>query len=74
MMRPVKALLAATGLAVTLVLPGAAGADTRWVCVAEGQSVVFVTAADAADFGIRRANERAGSVFNRQFGEVCHVE
>jgi hypothetical protein len=26
------------------------------------------------NFGIRRANERAGSAFNRQFGEVCHVE
>jgi hypothetical protein len=73
-MRPVKALLAATGLAVMLVLPGTAGADTKWVCVVEGQSVVFVTAADRADFGIRRANERAGSVFNRQCGEVRHVE
>jgi hypothetical protein len=48
-MRPVKALLAATGLAVMLVLPGTAGADTKWVCVVEGQSVVFVTAADAAE-------------------------
>jgi hypothetical protein len=74
MTRSVKTLLAAAILAVTLVLPGAAGADTKWVCVVEGESVVFVTGADAADFGIRRANERAGSVFNRQFGEVCHVE
>ena len=74
MARPVKALLVAAGLAATLVLPGAAGADTKWVCVVEGESVVFVTAANAADFGIRRANEKAGSVFNRQFGEVCHVE
>jgi hypothetical protein len=74
MTRSVKTLLAAAVLAVTLVLPGAAGADTKWVCVVEGESVVFVTGADAADFGIRRANERAGSVFNRQFGEVCHVE
>jgi hypothetical protein len=74
MTRPVKALLAAAALGVTLALPGAARADTRWVCVVDGQSVVFLTAADAADFGITRANERAGSVFNRQFGEVCHVE
>ena len=59
---------------VTLVLSSAAGADTEWVCVVDGESVVFVTAADAAGFGIRRANERAGSVFNRQFGEVCRVE
>jgi hypothetical protein len=74
MRRPFKALFAGVVLVVTLVLPSAAGADTKWVCVVEGESVVFVTAADAADFGIRRANERAGSVFNRQFGEVCHVE
>ena len=74
MTRPLKALFAGVALVVTLVLSSAAGADTKWVCVVEGESVVFVTAADAADFGIRRANERAGSVFNRQFGEVCHVE
>jgi hypothetical protein len=49
MTRPVKALLAAAGLALTLALPGAARADTKWVCVVEGQSVVFVTAADAAE-------------------------
>jgi hypothetical protein len=36
--------------------------------------VTFVTAADAARHGIDTANSRAGSVFNRQFGEVCHVE
>ena len=74
MTQSVKALLAAAGLAASLVLPGAAGADTKWVCVVEGESVVFVTAADAAHFGISRANERAGTVFNRQFGEVCRVE
>jgi hypothetical protein len=68
------ALLAASVLGLTFAFPVGAGADTKWVCVVEGETVIFVTAADAADFGIRRANAKAGSVFNRQFGEVCHVE
>jgi hypothetical protein len=67
-------LLAASILGLMFAFPPGVGADTKWVCVVEGETVVFVTAADAADFGIRRANERAGSVFNSQFGEVCHVE
>jgi hypothetical protein len=35
---------------------------------------VFVSAADRALDGTTQANRKAGAVFNRQFGEVCHVE
>jgi hypothetical protein len=35
---------------------------------------VFVSAADAARFGIERANEKAGAVFGTQFGESCRVD
>jgi hypothetical protein len=38
--------------------------------------VIFVSAGkgDAALLGITQANRKAGTVFHRQFGEVCHVE
>jgi hypothetical protein len=58
-----------------LALPGIAQARTLWVCDVPGEGeVVFVSAAAAAFHGISRANERAGTTFNRKFGEVCHVE
>lgn len=74
MRRLITAIVAAAALALTLALPAGAGARTNWVCdVPEEGTVVFVSAADAALHGITRANEKAGAVFNRQFGEVCTV-
>jgi hypothetical protein len=68
-------MLASVVLALTAVFPAGAGASTKWVCDVPGVgTVTFVTAADAARHGIDTANSRAGLVFNRQFGEVCHVE
>jgi hypothetical protein len=44
------------------------------VCEVPGEgSVTFVSAADAARHGITLANEKAGAVFNSQFGEACTV-
>jgi hypothetical protein len=37
-------------------------------------TVTFVSAADAAKYGITQADSRAGVVFRNQFGESCHVE
>jgi hypothetical protein len=72
---PVKAVLAATVLTLTLAFPTGAGANTNWVCEVPGEgTVTFVSAADAARYGIEQANSRAGVVFNKRFGEVCHVE
>jgi hypothetical protein len=74
MRRLVQTTVAAVVLA--LALPAGAGARTNWVCEVPGEPepVIFVSAADAALHGITRANSNAGAVFNRQFGEVCHVE
>ena len=74
MKRAVKGIFATVVLTLTLALPAGAGADTKWICVVEGEPVTFVTAGDAARFGIEQANSRAGAVFNEQFGEDCHVE
>jgi hypothetical protein len=65
----------AAGLALALALPGQAGARTNWVCEVPGEPepVTFVSAADAALHGITQANEKAGAVFSRQFGENCSV-
>jgi hypothetical protein len=72
---PVKAALATTVLTLTLAFPAGAGANTNWVCEVPGEgTVTFVSAADAARYGIEQANSRAGVVFNKRFGEVCHVE
>ena len=38
----------------------------------DGQPVVFVSAADAARYGIETANSKAGVVFQK-FGEDCSV-
>jgi hypothetical protein len=77
MRRAVKATVVVAVLALPLALPAGAGAGARtnWVCDVPGEGpVVFVSAADAALHGITQANRKAGSVFNRQFGEVCQVE
>ena len=76
MKRLVRCVVAAAALTVLLALPSGAQARTLWVCDVPGEPepVVFVSAADKALNGIMRANERAGATFNRQFGEVCHVE
>ena len=71
----VKAAFASMALTLTLMFPAGAGADTKWVCDVPGEGLVtFVTAADAARHGIEQANSTAGVVFNKRFGEVCHVE
>jgi hypothetical protein len=73
-------IAAALILALTLTLAFAAHAvgktgAVRWVCVVPGEgTVIFVSAPEAARHGIEQANSTAGVVFNRQFGEVCHVE
>jgi hypothetical protein len=77
MRRVAQATVAAVVLA--LAFPAGAGARTNWVCDPPGADtppVVFVSAGkgDAALQGITQANRKAGAVFNRQFGEVCHVE
>jgi hypothetical protein len=74
MRRHMKSTAVAALIVAAFALPSGAGADTKWVCIVEGEPVVFVTAADAADHGIRQANSRAGVVFHEQFGEDCHVE
>jgi hypothetical protein len=77
MKRPVKTMVAAIALTVTLALPASAGAktgDVKWVCVVNGESVTFVSAPEAARHGIDTANGTAGVVFHDQFGEECHVE
>ena len=77
MKRPIKTMVAAIALALTLALPAAAGAktgDVKWVCLVNGESVTFVSAPEAARHGIDTANSKAGVVFHNQFGEECHVE
>jgi hypothetical protein len=73
-MKRIKASFAFFALLLAFALPAGAGADTKWVCIVEGEPIVFVTAADAADHGIRQANAKAGQVFHDLFGETCHVE
>ncbi len=76
MRRLIQVAVAAVILA--LAFPAGAGARTNWVCVVPGEpepeTVIFVSAADRALDGIIQANRKAGAVFHRQFGEVCHVE
>jgi len=75
MKRPVKAMVAAVAVTLTLALPAGAGAETRWVCTVDGTPVIFVSAADAAFHGLDTANKHAGEVFETLFGEEdCHVE
>jgi hypothetical protein len=79
MTRHVKAIVAS--IAVTLVLTLALAAQAvgktgavNWVCNVDGQDVTFVSAPEAARHGIEQANDKAGAVFNDQFGEICRVE
>ena len=72
MQRAVMAVVAAVALTLALAFPAGAGARTEWVCVVDGEPVIFVSAADAARHGIETANSRAGLVFLK-FGEVCSV-
>jgi hypothetical protein len=74
MKRPVKSIVAAVALMLTFALPAEARAETKWICVVDGEPVTFVTAADAARHGIEKANSTAGVVFHELFGEDCHVE
>lgn len=75
MKRLIKFALVTTALVVALCSPGAAGADTKWICTVEGVPTVFVAAGDAAKGGLTQANSKAGQVFEQQFGEEnCHIE
>jgi hypothetical protein len=81
MKRSLKTMVAAIAATLALALPASAGAKTGevlWLCDPDGSGpepeVTFVSAPAAAEHGIRRANSRAGTVFFRQFGEVCRVE
>jgi hypothetical protein len=77
MSRLAQTTVAAIVLALPLSLTAGVGARTNWVCDPPGEDtppVIFVSAADRALDGITQANRKAGAVFNRQFGEVCHVE
>jgi hypothetical protein len=65
-------MIATGAVTVALALPAGAGAKTEWVCVVDGEPVVFVSAADAARHGIETANSKAGVVFQK-FGEDCSV-
>ena len=45
-----------------------------WQCDVPDEGLVnFVTAAEAARYGITQADSRAGTVFGEQFGEDCSV-
>jgi hypothetical protein len=75
MKRPVKAIIAASALALTLAFPVGAGANTKWICTVDGVPTVFVSAGDAAIHGLTQADATAGTVFETQFGEEnCHIE
>ena len=79
MKRPVKAMVAAIALTLTLAggVTAPVGAQTgavKWVCTVDGVDVTFVSAPEAARHGITQANSKAGVVFKNQFGEVCRVE
>jgi hypothetical protein len=73
MQRFITGVIAAGALMVAVAFPAGAGARTEWVCVVDGEPVVFVSAADAARHGIETANSKAGVVFQK-FGEVCTVQ
>jgi hypothetical protein len=82
MKRLFTAFIATIALTLALALPASAGAkpdDVLWRCDPDGdgpeQEVTFVSAPAAAEHGIRRADERAGTLaFERVGGEDCHVE
>jgi hypothetical protein len=78
MRRFVLVVVAAIALTVALALPAGAGARAIWRCEVpqpDGTTVTvdFVSAADAAKYGITTANNHAGKTFSRNFGEECTV-
>jgi hypothetical protein len=70
-------VVAAIAVTLALALPAGAGARTIWRCQVpeDGTTVTvdFVSAADAAKYGINTANNHAGTTFSRNFGEECIV-
>jgi hypothetical protein len=78
MKRLFAAFIAAIALTLGLAFPASAGAQTgavRWICNVPGEGdVTFVSAPAAAEHGIVRANDRAGTLAFTMFGEVCRVE
>jgi hypothetical protein len=71
-------LVVVAAIALALALPAGAGARTIWRCEVPQQdgttiTVDFVSAADAAKYGITTANNHAGKTFIRNFGEECTV-
>jgi hypothetical protein len=78
MKRLFTAFIAAIALTLGVALPASAGAQTcavRWICNVPGEGdVTFVSAPAAAEHGIVRANDRAGTLAFTMFGEVCRVE
>jgi hypothetical protein len=78
MKRLVTAFIAAIALTLAFALPGSAGARTgavKWICNVPGEGdVTFVSAPAAAEHGIVRANQTAGTLAFAMFGELCRVE
>jgi hypothetical protein len=69
-------LVGAVAAILLLVAPVSAGQPRTvvWQCNVPGEGLVnFVTAAEAARYGITQANSHAGVVFRNQFGEECTV-
>jgi hypothetical protein len=76
MKRRLGALVGAAILFLTLAAPALAGQSRTalWVCeVPEEGRVIFVKAAEAARYGLSKANDHAGQTFATQFGEDCAV-
>jgi len=77
MSRRALALFSAAVLALSVSAPALAGQPKTvfWVCDVPGEgTVTFVTAAEAARYGITQADSKAGQVFANQFGEACTVK
>lgn len=76
-MRPIKAMVGALALILTLAVTTPAYAHTgavQWICTVDGVDVTFVSAPEAALHGLTQADSTAGVVFENQFGEEdCHV-
>ena len=77
MNRFTRTVAVAIGLTLTFAVSAQAKPPeaVQWVCQVPGvpEPEVFVTAAEAARYGIDTANNHAGQVFLNQFGEVCTV-
>ena len=76
MKRLIRTVVAAFVLTLALTIPAQAGVPRTviWRCVVPDVGPVdFVTAAEAARYGIDTANSHAGQVFADKFGETCTV-